>query len=388
MTGKTFAPPSGGRKFTRQLGRYGTGRDGPTLLVCGGLHGNEPAGPIAALRVIERLEATKPPLRGQFLALAGNLEALARDRRYLEFDLNRCWTDERLARLRGQDAADDLREDAEQRALLELIDEAEARATGPLSFLDLHTTSGRSAPFGLIGDTRRNRRLAFALPGPVILGLEETVDGTLLGYLEERGHASLVVEAGQHADPLAVDLHESVIWLTMASVGLLDADDIPDYAAFRARLAKATQGLPRVAEVRYRHGVEGGSGFSMKPGYDGFRIVEKGEVLAHDKDGEVRAPERGHLLMPLYQDQGNDGYYLVRPVKPFWLGLSSVLRRLRLHVLLRALPGVHRHPEVPRALRVSPKAARLFSVAIFHLFGYRRRKDEDGLLVFSRRRQA
>lgn len=371
----------------RQLGRY-TGPDGPTLLVCGGLHGNEPAGLIAALRVIERLDATKLPLRGEFLVLAGNLAALARDRRYLEFDLNRCWTEERVARLRKQDAADDVPEDAEQRALLELIDQTEARATGPLSFLDLHTTSGKSAPFGLIGDTRRNRRLAFALPGPVILGLEETVDGTLLGYLEERGHTALVVEAGQHADPRAVDLHESVIWITMASAGLLDAGDIPDYAALRARLAKATQGLPRVAEVRYRHGVDAGGGFRMKPGYDGFRMVEQGEVLAHDKDGEVRAPERGHLLLPLYQDQGSDGFFLVRPVKPLWLRLSSVLRTLRLHVLLRALPGVHRHPEVPRALRVDPRVARFFSVEIFHLFGYRRRKNEDGLLVFSRRRQA
>ena len=31
------------REFQRRLGRYATGRPGPTVVVCGGLHGNEPA---------------------------------------------------------------------------------------------------------------------------------------------------------------------------------------------------------------------------------------------------------------------------------------------------------------------------------------------------------
>lgn len=387
MSGKTSAPPSGGRIFSRLLGRYTTGAEGPMLLVCGGLHGNEPAGPLAALRVIERLEEIRPALRGEFLAVAGNLEALARARRFLNFDLNRCWNEAQVARLLKQAPADDVREEGEQRALLEFVEDAQARATAPLAFLDLHTTSGKSAPFAMIGDTRRNRRLAFALPGSVILGLAETIDGTLLGYLEERGHAALVVEAGQHGDPRAVDLHESAIWLTMASAGLLDENDIPDHAALRARLAEATRGLPRVAEVRYRHGVEAGSGFAMEPGYHGFRIIEAGEVLARDKDGPVRAPERGRLLMPLYQDQGNDGFFLVRPVKRLWLKLSSLLRMLRLHVLLRALPGVRKHPELKNTLKVNQKLARFFPVEIFHLFGYRRRRGENGHLVFTRRRQ-
>ena len=37
-------------------------------------------------------------------------------------------------------------------------------------------------PFVLMSDTLANRKLAFALPIPVILGLEESIDGTLLEH--------------------------------------------------------------------------------------------------------------------------------------------------------------------------------------------------------------
>jgi len=70
----------------------------------------------------------------------------------------------------------------------------------------------------------------------------------------------------------------------------------------------------------------------MKEGYRGFQVIEAGETIALDKDGPVTAPERGRLLMPLYQEQGNDGFFLVRRVKRFWLRLSSVLRMMHLHV--------------------------------------------------------
>jgi len=344
-----------------------------------------PPGPRPLTRVIRRFAADPLPLQGRFLAVAGNLAALARGRRFLNFDLNRCWSDASIERVRRQDPARDVPEEREMRALLDLIDEAES--LGPFHFLDLHTTSGASAPFALIGDTRRNRRLAFALPGPVVLGLEETIDGTLLGYLEDRGHAALVVEAGKHDDPRAVDLHESVIWLTLVSAGLLEPRHVPDYDVLRRRLADVTRGLPRVVDVRYRHHVEPENAFRMEPGYAGFQVIDAGEALARDRNGAVRAPVPGRLLMPLYQDQGNDGFFLVRPVRRLWLALSSVLRVLRLGILLRAMPGVGRHPERKYTLRVNPKVARFFPVEIFHLFGYRRRRAEGGYLVFARRRQ-
>jgi succinylglutamate desuccinylase len=371
-------------KLPRVLGRYSSGDTGPTLIVTAGLHGNEPAGVRAVQQVMERLEHEKPPLRGKLIAVAGNVAALEKGERYIDHDLNRCWSPARVQELRARDPSEDTSEDKEQRALLEIID-GNGNDGSRLVVLDLHTTSGATPPFALMSDTLRNRRLAFALPLPVILGLEEEVRGTLLDYLAEQGHRGLVVEAGQHDDPDSTELHEGALWLILAAGGVLRSEDIPDRKRWVRAMRKAVDGLPRVLEVRYRHRLRKDDDFAMEPGWCGFQRVEQGADLARDRGGKVTAPQKGRLLMPLYQKQGTDGFFIVRSVNRAWLWVSAALRKMKLHVLLPLMPGVSRHPEWPGAIRVNPQVARLFPVEIFHLFGYRRRRPASGYLIFTRR---
>ena len=49
----------------RELGTWDNGRPGPTLLVLGGVHGNEPAGVVALQRVLGRLRETDLPISGE-----------------------------------------------------------------------------------------------------------------------------------------------------------------------------------------------------------------------------------------------------------------------------------------------------------------------------------
>ncbi len=385
MSSRTAPPASRGKRFERALGRYSTGRPGPTVVICGGVHGNEPAGAYAAERVAEEIERTQPPLRGEFVAVAGNVAALEQSRRYLAMDLNRCWLTEHVERVRRQPAADDNAEEAEQRALLEILDDVTSRATELVVF-DLHTTSADGPPFSLMSDTLRNRRIAFQIPGPVVLGLEESVDGTLLEYLTEAGHAALVVESGQHSDPGSIDRHEAVIWLGLVAAGALRKRDVPRFEEMERRLSAATNGLPRVVELRHHHAIDADTAFRMRPGYKSFDRVQHRDAIAEDEGGPILAPEDGMLLMPLYQTQGDDGFFLVSRVGQQWLALSALLRRLRLGIVLPLFPGVERHPELSGALRVDPEVARYFTVEILHLFGFRRRRPEGQRLVFTRRR--
>lgn len=381
---------AGGHRFPRVLGVHRGDAPGPTLFVCGGMHGNEPAGAFAAARVLRRLNQARTPFAGEIVAIAGNLKALERGQRFLDVDLNRCWTRERVARLEAEDArggtaAPPFAEAEEQRAILTELQAAERRARGPIVVLDLHTTSGGGPPFSLMSDTLRNRAIAHAVPVPTVLGLEETIDGTLLEYGTERGHAALAVEGGQHDDPASVDHHAAVVWLILESIGCLDPAHAPPHRECRGVLRDAVRGLPHFVELRGHHRVAPGDQFRMRPGYVGFQAIERGEVLADDRTGEIRAPESGRILMPLYQSQGEDGFFLIRRVRKVWLGLSSVLRRLRAERLLPLLPGVEPVPDRPDALRVDPGVARWYVVELFHLFGFRRRRPEAGRLVFSRR---
>lgn len=377
------------RRLERILGRFGGDADGPVVVVSGAIHGNEPAGVRGAERVLRVLEERRPKFRGEVLFLAGNLDAFARGVRFVDDDLNRIWIPERVAHLR---AASDARsaEDDQLFELLEIFERllADAANGGSLRdvvFLDLHTSSAHGCPFMTVGDTLRNRRLAMRFPLPLILGLEEQIDGSLLEYLNNRGVVTLGVEAGQHDAPESIDHVEAVLWCALVETGQLDPADVPDLERFRERLRRAAAGQPPVVEVRHRHAITDSDEFRMKPGFSNFEPVRRDQVVAHDRNGEIRAVEGGRLLLPLYQGQGADGFFLCRDVAPFWLWVSELLRRMRLPALLRFMPGVRAHPERPGVVVVDTRVARWYPLEIFHLLGYRKLRQRGPVLLFERR---
>lgn len=355
-------------------------RPGHTLILVAGLHGNEPAGVVALRRLAQRL----PPASdcaGELLALAGNLAALARGVRFIDGDLNREWWPDDV----DGPVADGDSEVRERRDLLAAVEPALERAREAAIILDLHTTSGDSPPFVTLGDTLRNRAFAAAFPLPVVLGLEEQLAGTFLEYMSNRGCVTLGCEGGRHDDPAAVDRLEAVAWVALGQAGIVDPGYGPVLDAFR-RLRDLGRGHPAYLEVRYRHVVPGDRIFLMEPGFRSFQRVSAGDRLGRWSDGEpVHAPESGRILLPLYQGVGDDGFFIVRSVRRFWLRLSSLLRRLRADRFAPLLPGVRRHPYMPNAVVVDRRIARWRTVEIFHLLGYRRAVDQGHELILARR---
>jgi len=367
----------------RTIGRYDTGRAGPLLIILGGIHGNEPSGVIAVRRVLQRLRTESLPLRGTLVGLAGNLKALRSKTRYLSEDLNRLWLPERFPRGSGTTGLTD--EALELHALAAVLDPLLKSHTGKIVIVDLHSTSGSAPPFSIISDTIQNRRIAFAVPIPVVLGLEETIDGTTLSYFGDMGLIAIGIEGGQHDEPETIMNHEAVLWLIMTEAGLLEPSVVPDLHLCRKRLEQAAGVLPRVVEVIHRHGLSKDDNMEMVPGLRSFDTVAEGDLLARDRRGGVRAPAKGLLLFPRYQILGDDGFFITRPVNPFWLDLSAWFRFLRIGLLIRLFPGVRQADSERRVLFVDPRVARWFTVQVFHLLGYRRQGTENGMLRFNRR---
>jgi succinylglutamate desuccinylase len=374
----------GGPGERREVGRVRGVVGGPTLVVLGGIHGNEPAGTRAADRVLGRLAEMRDAVRGEVVFLAGNLTALRENARFIDEDLNRRWTPEKVAALRHSSPAAQHVEEREQRELLAALADI-AAGQRQLYVVDLHTTSATSPPFVTVGDTLRNRRFARHLPLPLILGLEEQIDGALIEYLDNAGAVAMGVEGGQHLAPESVDNLESAIWLALDAARMLAADAVA-LAPHRERLQRASRGYPRVVEVRRRHPIRPGDGFRMEAGFTNFQPIRRGQLLARSAAGEVQAPEGGLLLLPLYQGLGDDGFFIAREVRPLWLHVSAGLRRLGLCRLLCLLPGVRSHPDDAGVLVVDTRVARWYPLEIFHLFGFRKERALGSELVVSRRR--
>lgn len=379
-------PPPPDTRVERVLGRVRGAHAGPTLLCVGGLHGNEPAGVAALGRVLRGLGPRAAGMRGDFVALAGNRTALALGRRYLDRDLNRAWTDERIRRLRGDGVAGESAEDREQVELLAAIEAVVAEARGPVYFLDLHTTSGFGGPFTTFGDTLPNRDLAAHIPVPMILGLEELVDGTLLAFLGQHGIVGVAYESGQHDEPRAVDRAEAGVWLAVATVGLVEESLLPEAAAGRKLLSHDSGHLPRAMEMVYRHDIGPLDGFVMDPGYGNFSPVRAGQVVARDVRGPVAVGLDARLLMPLYQKQGNDGFFLIREFSAFWLRASYILRSLGVDRWIHLLPGLSLDPARQDTVVVNKGVARWGALQFLHLLGFRKQEDQGLRLVMRRRR--
>lgn len=357
---------------------------GPTLVVVGGLHGNEYAGAAALLELVDELSDLRDSLDGRVYFMAGNTRAISKKVRFIDSDLNRHWTPHNMSIV----GSAELRKTSEGIELTELDQELDGiliTAMDEVFVLDLHSTSADGMPFATVGDTLRNREFAQKFPVTILLGIEEQLDGTMLEYLNNAGAVTLGFEGGQHDSTKTIETHKAMVRLALVNSGILKAEKLPSLN-FDHDLLSTGKYDSRIFEVRHRHAIVPENKFQMKPGFNNFDPIRKGDVLGNDSSGPVTALETGLLLMPLYQKLGEDGFFIGRQISPFWLWLSGVVRRIGIQRIIHVLPGVSRMPGDPSTLLVDTGVARLFPLQIFHLLGFRRRRWEGNKLVVSRRK--
>jgi hypothetical protein len=375
--------PIGVQIEKREVGRFAGAGSGPTLIAVAGIHGNEPAGVEAARRVFARLEKGDLRFRGEFVAFAGNLRGLRRGVRYHARDLNRAWSEESVAALKKKPASEWDEEDHEQSELLTAIEEVIGRARGTVHLGDFHTTSASGIPFILFGDTLRQRHFARAFPLPVLLGLEEALDGVQTSYWTRRGCITFALEGGQHKSPDSVDACEAVLWLALGRARLL-LDNPPELSRSAALLHRFRAGLPRIVEVMSRRAVTPQDSFVMEPGFRNIDHARKGQLLARDKNGEIRAPEDGLVVLPLYQGLGTDGYFWGREVSTARMVAAEALRISGAARLLKFLPGVTQDEAKPGRFVLDAETAPKTSLGVLQLFGFRRVRQQGKDLTVER----
>jgi succinylglutamate desuccinylase len=370
----------------REIGRVIGEAAGPTLIAVGGIHGNEVAGVVAARRVLDTLTRRQGSVRGELVALAGNLGAMRLGTRYRVRDLNRVWTEARITELeaRARAGGELDAEDVEQLELLAAIRDAIARARGPVFLIDLHTTSAHGLPFVLFGDTLRQRRFAMPIPLPIVIGLEEQLDGVLSSYWTTKGCTTFGVEGGQHDDPGSIDNLEAVLLLGAESAGLFGSGLLTETGAAHSLLERRRGSLPRVMEVVSRHAITHEDGFVMEPGFMNLARVRAKRLLARDKSGEIRAPRDGFVLLPLYQGQGAEGFFWGREMSATRMRVSEALRTMKVDRFLHLLPGIRRDPQEPARLVVDERVSRLYPQDVFHTFGYRRLRKQSAFVTLER----
>lgn len=307
----------------RIIGSYEGEERGPLLIVFGGMHGNEPAGYRAIDLMIKMIEVepiTNPgfSFRGKILGLIGNLKAKEKGVRYIDEDLNRCWRDEKIERINSANFDSLGAEEQEIKEILEIIrKEIKEYQPNKVFVLDLHTTSSKSGIFTIVPNNIENINVAISLNAPVILGLLNGVSGTSTTYfnktIDGTPCVSITFESGNHDDVLSINRAIAALTNLMTIIGCVDKEHVEN--RHNKLLKEFSKGLPKLSKLLYKHQINPSDQFKMKPGYTNFQKITKEEILAQDKNGYIRSEYDGRILMPLYQKQGAEGFFIIKEIK-------------------------------------------------------------------------
>ena len=309
--------------MNRIIGKYKGSEPGPLLVITAAMHGNEPAGVKALDLLFKMLEVepiTNPDFKynGEIIGLIGNVKAYTEKKRFVQKDINRCWHRDYVNKLLQKDKSILQNEDFEIRDILDSVSD-EINRTNPdkLYLLDLHTTSSDGGIFCIATRDSESIDIAHKIHAPVIVGLLDGISGTTLHYFnrENKGieTTAIAFEGGHHDDPLAVNRCIAATINFMRAVGVINGDDVENRHDYI--LKEYSKNLPDVLNVKYRYHVEDNSRWQMKPRYRKFQKISAGEILAKYNGENVMAVSDGLLLMPLYQSQGHDGFFIVEEVK-------------------------------------------------------------------------
>lgn len=306
----------------RIIGKYKGKVGGPLLVITAAMHGNEPAGVKALNLLFKMLEVepiTNPDFvyKGEIIGIIGNVQAYQKGQRFIEKDINRCWTADHIHHITSMDKTRLCNEDLEIKEILEVINqEINDRKPDKMYLLDLHTTSSDGI-FCIATNDSDSIKIAKDIHAPVILGLLHGIAGTTLHYFTKQNVGipalSLAFEGGLHNDPMSVNRCIAAVINFMRTIGVINAKDVENH--HDKILQEYANGLPRLVEAFYKYTVKDNEKWEMKSGYKNFDKIRKGDFLAKYDGEDIFAQYDGYLLMPLYQKQGSDGFFIARDIE-------------------------------------------------------------------------
>jgi predicted deacylase len=267
-----------------------SGRTGPHAVITALMHGNEPCGAWALLRL---LECGIRPRSGRLSLAFANTEAYRRfdpaqpkASRYLDEDLNRLWDPATL------DGPRRSRELARARELRPLVEDADW-------LLDLHSMQLPASPLLLCGLCDKGRQLAARMgyPGLVVADRGHSNGPRMRDFGAFADPASprtaMLVECGQHWARGSIEVAIATCRQFLEAVELVEP-------ALLDRLCPPPEPAPqRVVEVTDAVTVNGGP-FRFTRDFQGLEVIpEAGTIIAYDGKRPIRTPyDRCILIMP------------------------------------------------------------------------------------------
>lgn len=294
-----------GNTGTEGVWQFQSAAPGPRVAITALIHGNELAGAWAVSQLLAVLEGGAKLRRGRLTLAFCNLRAFDRfdaahphASRFVEEDLNRQWSPERLA----SGSSIERRRAAELRPWLEDAD----------CLLDLHSMHEEGSPLLLTGLQPRHVDFVRALgvPGTVVIDAGHAEGKRMRDFGrfgDDAGDArSVLIECGYHGDLDSRLVAQDAVHRLLALTGLVDLRDLP--ADWRLERPAAQWAL-EVTDAIVAETMD--FRFAFTPA--DLQVIErKGTVIGHEQGREVVTPYDDCVLVMPSLRQLRPGVTVVR----------------------------------------------------------------------------
>lgn len=294
-----------GNTGTEGVWRFEAPEPGPRVAITALIHGNELCGAWAVSQLLALLQGGVKLRRGRLTLALCNLRAFERfdaasphASRFVEEDLNRQWSPERLA----SGSSVERRRAAE---LLPWLEDADY-------LLDLHSMHEEGSALLLTGMQPRHVEFArdLGVPGTVVIDAGHAEGKRMRDFGDfgrDEGKArSLLIECGYHGDPDSRLVAQDAVGRLLRLAGLLDPEDLPaDWNLQRpaARWALEVTDAIVAETMEFR--------FAFAP--TDLQVIErKGTVIGREPGREIVTPYDDCVLVMPSLRQLRPGVTVVR----------------------------------------------------------------------------
>jgi succinylglutamate desuccinylase len=256
---------------------------GPTVVIMGGVHGNEPGGVIAINKLLPGFSIK----RGKVHFVIANLKAIELNVRETEMNMNRAFKDESLLTEPQKKSYERLR----ALEIMPYLDESDA-------LLDIHSSSTMgSIPFVICEP--HSFEVASRLPFSIVSnGWDKIHPGGTDYYMNKKGGMGICIECGYHLDKEAPDIAENSIMTFLTLMNLIDGV-----------IPSKNSDQKHVHAYYVYHTVDD---FKLVRKFDDFEEIKKGILIGTDGSLEINASEDGVIIFARNISGGNESFVFAR----------------------------------------------------------------------------
>ena len=266
---------------------YDSNVPGISLIIFGGIHGNEPTGIESVIKIHKKIKRNEIELKkGKLTFILGNPEAYRKYKRYINSDLNRSF----LNNLNSNCEVNRAKE------ITKFIDSVSRKTI----IIDLHSVSSGTIQMLAYKEESKDDNEIIKLFGNIgthFMFHNKHLNGTLIDYAQSKGLKCYSLECGNHNSMDTVKFATNQILRVLKIFGMIDYEleniqdksDITIYETIETIKGNVTFNTKKLG--RLRTGIE----------------IKKGTVYAHDENkNECVAKETCYIVLPSNKPKARD----------------------------------------------------------------------------------